>query len=544
MQWKQIQKSAEPAKADQKRDMKLFVVSTAGALFMAALAGAPALDAQQTTPAAEHATTSGGNLAADSSVLWPEPILPASSHHLLHLGDITIPYVATWSSTSLKDAAGVPQATISTTSYLREDVRDRGTRPVLFAFNGGPGASSSPLHFGILGPRRFGPSDAKSGSTLGSALIDNAQTLLDVADLVLIDPVGTGFSRELRAGGGRAYWNPEGDSKAAQTVIRDWLRDHGRTTSPVYIAGESYGGYRLAEMAKDISDLNIVGFVLVSPGTDFSGEAGGDQRFVFTLPSMATTAYAHDKSQASGRAVEQVFEEARAFAQTDYVVALQQGSALAADDRDRLAERMARLIGLPASYIVASNLRIDTQDFLEQLVPGKVVGRIDTRVAAPKPDKPLVAGRPKAADDPALHMGASNVIKNGRVRDYLRNEIGVKTDLDYISLTLDLNFAWDWNSGSRKIEDNLRNLNPTPNLAKLMKDKPASRLLLLSGYYDLATPVLYQRYALTHAGVPLDRTRMVAFGAGHTIYDDDARAQVSKELHDFIAAGPNAPASR
>jgi carboxypeptidase C (cathepsin A) len=544
MQRKQIQKSAEPAKADQKRDMKLFVVSTAGALFMAALAGAPALDAQQTTPTAEHATASGGNLATDSSVLSPEPILPASSHHFLHLGDITIPYVATWSSTSLKDAAGVPQATISTTSYLREDVRDRGTRPVLFAFNGGPGASSSPLHFGILGPRRFGPSDAKSGSTLGSALIDNAQTLLDVADLVLIDPVGTGFSRELRAGGGRAYWNPEGDSKAAQTVIRDWLRDHGRTTSPVYIAGESYGGYRLAEMAKDISDLNIVGFVLVSPGTDFSGEAGGDQRFVFTLPSMATTAYAHDKSQASGRAVEQVFEEARAFAQTDYVVALQQGSALAADDRDRLAERMAKLIGLPASNISASNLRIDTQDFLEQLVPGKVVGRIDTRVAAPKPDKPLVAGRPKAADDPALHMGASNVIKNGRVRDYLRNEIGVKTDLDYISLTLDVNFAWDWNSGSRKIEDNQRNLNPTPNLAKLMKDKPASRLLLLSGYYDLATPVLYQRYALTHAGVPLDRTRMVAFGAGHTIYDDDARAQVSKELHDFIAAEANAPASR
>ncbi len=532
--------------------MRLFVVSTASAIFIAALAAAPALDAQQTTPAAKQATASTQNPAADSSVLSPEPILPASSHHLLHLGDITIPYVATWSSTSLKDAAGVPQATISTTSYIRgdvredirEDVRDRAQRPVMFAFNGGPGASSSPLHFGILGPRRFAPSDAKGGSTFGSTFIDNPQTLLDVADLVLIDPVGTGFSRELRAGGGQAYWNPEGDSKAAQTVIRDWLRDHGRTTSPVYIVGESYGGYRLAEMAKDIGDLNIVGLVLVSPGTDFSGEAGGDQRFVFTLPSMATTAYAHDKSQTSGRTVEQVFEDARAFAQNDYVVALQQGSALPADDRDRLAARMAKLIGLPASTISASNLRIDTQDFLEQLVPGKVVGRIDTRVAAPKPDKSLVAGRPKAADDPALHMGASNVIRNARVRDYLRNEIGVKTDLDYISLTLDVNFAWNWNSGSRKIEDNLRNLNPTPNLAKLMKEKPASRLLLLSGYYDLATPVLYQRYALTHAGVPLDRTRMVAFGAGHTVYEDDARAQVSKELHDFIAAGTNTPASR
>ena len=243
-----------------------------------------------------------------------------------------------------------------------------------------------------------------------------------------------------------------------------------------------------------------------------------------------------NRIQSAGRSVEQVFEEARAFAQNDYVVALQQGSAIAAPDRDRLAERMAKLIGLAASAIAAANLRIDTQEFLEQLVPGKVVGRINTRVAAPKPDGPLVAGRPKAADDPALHMGASNIIRNARARDYLRSEVGVKTGLDYISLTLDVNFAWDWNSGSHKIEDNLRNLNPTPNLAKLMKDKPASRLLLLSGYYDLATPVLYQRYALTHNGLPLDRTRMVTFAAGHTVYEDDnARLQVSKELHDFVA---------
>jgi carboxypeptidase C (cathepsin A) len=202
---------------------------------------------------------------------------------------------------------------------------------------------------------------------------------------------------------------------------------------------------------------------------------------------------------------------------------------------------MAQLIHLPEATIAAANLRVNTQDFLEQLLPGKIVGRIDTRVAAPKPEKPLVAGRDKAADDPALHMGASNIIRNSRVRDYLRNEIGVKTDLDYISLTLDVNFAWDWNSGSHKIEDNLRNLNPTPNLAKLMKEKPSSRLLLLSGYYDLATPVLQQRYALTHSGVPMDRTRMVAFAAGHAVYEGEALEAVSKELHDFIAEA-SAPA--
>jgi len=503
-------------------------------VFTATLALTPDLCAQRTASPPAQSSAASTNSEPDSSVVWPEPISPVSSHHVLHLGDLTIPYLATWSALSLKDAAGVPQATISATSYVREDVRDRAERPVLFAFNGGPGASSSPLHFNILGPRRFAPPDAKGGSTF----IDNPQTLLDVADLVLIDPVGTGFSRELRPGGGRLYWNSEGDSKAAGTFVRNWLRENDRTASPVYIVGESFGGYRLAEMAKDIDDLNVVGLVLVSPGTDMSGEAGAasDQHFVFTLPSMAAAAYVHNRIQSAGRSVEQVFEEARAFAQNDYVVALQQGSAIAAPDRDRLAERMAKLIGLAASAIAAANLRIDTQEFLEQLVPGKVVGRINTRVAAPKPDGPLVAGRPKAADDPALHMGASNIIRNTHARDYLRSEVGVKTGLDYISLTLDVNFAWDWNSGSHKIEDNLRNLNPTPNLAKLMKDKPASRLLLLSGYYDLATPVLYQRYALTHNGLPLDRTRMVTFAAGHTVYEDDnARLQVSKELHDFVA---------
>jgi len=502
---------------------------------MASVAG----HAQQNeaSPAAPKGAAAGA--VSDPSVVWPQVIAAATSRHVLKLTDITIPYIATWSSISLKDAEGNPQATISSTSYVREDVRDRGQRPVIFAFNGGPGASSSPLHFGILGPRRLGPADAKGTSSA----IDNPQTLLDVADLVMIDPVGTGFSRELQAGGGRAYWNPEGDAKASETVIGDWLRENGRASSPVYIVGESFGGYRLAEMAKDIGNLNIVGLILVSPGTDMSGEAGisSDQHFVFTLPSMATTAFAHNKSHAPGGNVEQVYEEAREFAQSDYVKALQLGSELKAQDRDRLAERMASLIGLPASTISADNLRVDTQNFLEQLLPGKVVGRIDTRVAAAKPAGPLVAGRPKAADDPALHMGASNIIKNARVRDYLRNEVGVTTDLDYISLTLDVNFAWDWNSGSRKIEDNLQNLNPTPNLAKLMKERTACRLLLLSGYYDLATPVLYQRYALTHAGLPLDRMRMVPFAAGHTVYDDDSRAAVSKELHNFIAAGTNPP---
>jgi carboxypeptidase C (cathepsin A) len=165
------------------------------------------------------------------------------------------------------------------------------------------------------------------------------------------------------------------------------------------------------------------------------------------------------------------------------------------------------------------------------------VGRIDTRVSAPRPAAALVPGRAKEADDPALAMGASNVKKSRWIRDYLRDEVGVRTKGDYVALTLDVNFAWDWNPGSPKFEDNLGH-DATPGLAELMNKRTGTRLLLLSGYYDLATPVLAQRYALTHAGIPLERTRLRAFAAGHAPYGDDAsRAAVSAELHRFIAEG-------
>lgn len=463
-------------------------------------------------------------------------IAPATARHRIRLHGVDIAYRVTWSETVLEDATGTPQATLSATSYLRDDVDDRSRRPVLFAFNGGPGASSSPLHFGLLGPRLLTNPDTNGVRKM----MDNSESLLDVTDLVLIDPVGTGFSRELKPGGGKAYWSPAGDSKAVETMVRNWLRDNGRTSSPIYFIGESYGGYRLAEMAKDIGDLNVAGLIFISPITDRSGTSGrgNDQPFIFALPSMAATAFAQGKIETRGRSVEQVFEEARAFAQGGYAVALQQGDELPAAERDRLAERMSKLIGLPAATIAAANLRVDTQDLLEQLVAGKVVGRIDTRVSAPKPNGPLIPGRSKAADDPALNMGASNIKKSVWIRDYLRNEVGVKTERDYISLTLDVNFSWNWSSGSPRAEDNTY-FNTTPNIAKLMKERPQSRLLLIGGYYDLATPVLLQRYALTHNGVPLGRTKIRVFASGHAPYDDEeGRKRVSSELHDFVAKSP------
>jgi carboxypeptidase C (cathepsin A) len=318
------------------------------------------------------------------------------------------------------------------------------------------------------------------------------------------------------------------------TFIRVWLQAHQREGAPIYIVGESYGGFRLAEMAANIGDLNIAGLVLISPAINIEPE--GDLAYVFDLPSMAAAAYAHGKIDTTGRTVDQVYEEARAFAQGDYSAALAQGWELPDNTRTQIAERMAHLIGLPASEIVADNLRVPSQDFLDHLVPGQVVGRVDTRVAAPAPNGALVPGRSRAADDPALGMGRSNVIKSPIARDYLVNEVGVRTDLDYAALTLDVNFAWNWNSGSPSLDRNM-GFALAGNIATLMRQHTNVRLLLMSGYYDLAAPMLSQRYALTHADVPRERVQMLAFAGPHTLYESpEDRAAASRALHAFIAA--------
>lgn len=448
------------------------------------------------------------------------PIAPVARQRSIGLPSGRLDYRAGWFETVLKDAKGNPQATISATSYVRTGAGDPAQRPVLVLFNGGPGASSSPLHFSAFGPRRL---ESKT------VLVDNPATLLDAADLLFIDPVGTGFSRPLKDGGGDPYWSVQGDADAALTLIRAWLKANGRDASPLFVAGESYGGYRLGTMARAMQDLNVAGLVLISPALDFGTPA--DQAAIDSLPTMAVAAWYH-KARQDGRTADQVWEAARRFAQSDYAVALQQGSALAPAERARVAAQIAELTGMSPQMVEQANLRIDSQRFLETLLPGHVVGRLDTRVFAPKPAQPLNANRPAAANDPALGLGKTNVILSVPARDYLRGEIGVPTARDYYSLTLDVNFRWNWARANARPGESW---SVAGNLAGLMRARPKLRMLVLGGYYDLAVPLLETRYALTHSDVPLDRTTIIAMPAGHSVFEGDGNlAQASKLMHDFL----------
>jgi len=447
-------------------------------------------------------------------------IAPVTTHHRVTVDGQAIDYDATFAEQVLSDAAWKPQATISGTAYVRTGIQDRSKRPVTFAFNGGPGASSSPLHFSAFGPRLV----ERRGSGEAPSIRDNPNSLIDITDLVFIDPVGTGFSHVFKHGNGQPYWDVDGDAKAVLSFIREWLRRNRRTESPIYIAGESYGGTRLAQMLGDAGDLNLAGLIFISPALGNEGE-GSDLEYVFALPSMAVAAVQNGKVSAGGRSVASVFEHGRSFAMGDYALALMKGSLLPDAERDRIAAQMSKLIGLPQQMIVDHHLRVDAETFRKTLREdqGLVVGRLDTRVTAPIPK--AEPKRPSAANDPALGLGASNVIVSDAIGTYMRDELKVPFDGPYVSLTLDVNFRWTWPQTRGGAAPS-----GTANITKIMKVKPRLRLLLVGGYYDLAVPVLAPRYALDHAWLPMNRVQMVALETGHSAFEGEQGREKMKSL--------------
>ncbi len=452
-----------------------------------------------------------------------EPLIAATrTTHPLVL-DKRKSYTAIFQEVPLYDAQGKMQASICTTSYVLDKVRQPLARPVMFLFNGGPGASSSPLHFSAFGPKHY---QAEAGGA--RVLVDNPNTLLDVTDLVFIDPVGTGFSRERAGGTPGLYFAPGADADAVLTVIRQWIKANHREGSPLYIAGESYGGFRLALMMQHVEDLPLAGLIFISPLFDPSGTAsavGNDQPFIFDLPTYAVAAWEHKKAGGTQPNAAAVYADAEAYAQSEYALALQQGASLDPATRDKVAQRVSGLIGLPREEVLKSNLRVDSEDFLAQLLADQSleVGRLDTRVTAKKAP-PANPDRPAAANDPALGLGASNVIKSESIKTYLQKDLNVVTSRDYLSLSLDVNFRFKWSElfePKDSHDEQSFYFNSAPGIAAVMKKQPALRLLLVGGYYDLAVPLSAPRYAILHAGIPLERVKMVALPTGHSVFGDE-----------------------
>ncbi len=468
------------------------------------------------------------NPAALAQDATTSPILPSISHfttgETLSL-ETGISFQTDWDRVVLATDEDGGETTISGTSYQLDCDCDLAARPVVFLFNGGPGASSSPLHFS-LGP--YARQREESGET---NFTPNTNTVLDAADLVFIDPVETGFSRASSEEVSKAYLDVAGDAKAVSDFIHTWLSAHDRETSPVLIAGQSYGGFRLGNLLPHVGDLPVAGLIMVSPAID-SGISATDQGYVHTLPTMVATAWRFGKSAIEADSEKQAFELARDFAETDYLLALQQGADLPADEVERISKALSEMTGLKQAAIADADIRIPIQYFLENVLAEEnlLVSRLNTGKTAPKAP-PKLEGRPAAANDPSLGLGRSNKIISEDIGNYLKDLTGYTQEDGYRSLNLDANFAWNWNPGRRYSPYSTT----IPMLEAFFEENAEPELLIVTGYRDLAIPTMTVEYTISHADLPQDRVEVLPMLGGHSPYDEPEIAPVfSSEIRDFI----------
>jgi carboxypeptidase C (cathepsin A) len=483
------------------------------------------------TPAALHAQDEGNAPMSPAFLRAMEPMVPrdaasarvVTTRHRIMLGGRSFAYRAIVSEQPMPGADGTPVAVGVSYSYVVEGARGGAQRPVLFVFNGGPGASSSPLHLQAFGPRRMvGTGDA-------AYLEDNRFTLLDIADLVFIDPVGTGASMPIRGKDASGYFGVGGDARGVAAMIRHWLAANGRTGSPVLLVGESYGTARALAILNETMQAKATlpdGVVLLSLAIgDSDGPVVSD---AVLLPTLAAVAWYHGAVDRGGKTVAQYFDAALHFAQTDYAAALMQGPALPLAEKRQVAARMAALTGIPAATIEARNLRLDRRDFMLGLLAGKGLrtGQLDGRATRAIADSRL---RPPF-DDPSMSLG-SGTAKG--IETYLAQELGYAVPNAYRSLNLGINFKWNWD---KDYGGSYRAMSFAPYLKAAIDAKPTLRMFAAGGYYDITTPVYAGQFAIEQHGVPADRVAFHRYAAGHSAFEDaDALAALSGDLHRFVA---------
>ncbi|MGC4252611.1 MAG: hypothetical protein QM605_14385 [Sphingobium sp.] len=466
--------------------------------------------------------------------------IPATVSHQLQIGDRQMRYDASWSEHVLHGPDGAPEATVSGIAYVRKDVPAGVHRPVTIIFNGGPGASSSPLHLGLLGPNRMATQGSGARQLMPGAgdagsikYVPNDETLLDVSDLLFVDPVATGFSREIAYQGNTPYLNPWGDVESVEAFVRDWLRRNGRESTPIFILGESYGGFRGGLLAGRLADLDLRGLILISPGITLNDR--GDVDAVTLLPSLAEAAVAQGRVAGNGRKPAEIFKEASDFAIGDYAAALAMGNMLDEVTREQVASRMSALVGLPKNVLIAAGLKIPAEEFIGKLVPDKLVSMLDSRVSSDVPKDSF--SKDNAVNDPLLAMGMAKIKTSPDVSAYLTRQTGQTFTEPYVTLSLDANFAFDWRSRAAGFDFN-RKLSARDGIALMAKKRPKSRILVTGGYYDLATPLFSTLYEVRHFNMSADRIEVAALEGGHTSYSgDEQREQMSELLHDFVAKG-------
>jgi len=487
------------------------------------------------TPRPEHAA-SPGEEPKDMHFDMTE-VPPVVTHHEAQVGGRTLHYTATVGHLPIKDAAGTTEALMFYVAYTL-DGADANARPVTFAFNGGPGSASVWLHMGVLGPRKVVLEKEGFLPAAPYRLEDNASTLLDKSDLVVVDAIGTGFSRPATIAMGKKFWGVEGDIASFGEFIRLYITRNERWASPLFLLGESYGTTRAAGISGYLSDRGISfnGIVLLSTVLSFETleyNKTNDLPYTLILPSYAMIAAYHHKlaPELTGN-LEQLRKEVEQWASNDYTLALAKGDALTPAERQAVIDRLARYTGLGKEFIDESNLRVNVRGFTHHLLADRKlrVGRLDGRFTGPDPlgfeDTPFY-------DPTVMVQPAFTSVFN----DYVRRELGYKTDMPYYVMARDAwkgAFEWNWGSGIEGFPDT------ATALRQAMVKNRYLKVLVIEGYYDLATPYYAANYAMDHLDLAPEYRKNISYTtdpSGHMVYlDSSSLVKMKSDVAAFFDA--------
>jgi carboxypeptidase C (cathepsin A) len=448
-------------------------------------------------------------------------LLPADSvtEHSLDMPSGKLAYTATAGTFSLFDQSGERSAAIFYTAFVAKS-NDR-SRPVTFVFNGGPGAGSAFLNLGLVGPRLAAFGAGYDGASVH--LVDNPDTWLAFTDLVLIDPVGTGWSRPAKPDGGSAFWTVHRDAESMAKAIALYVAKNSRISSPKFILGESYGGFRAAKVARALqSNQGIIasGILMVSPLLEGEFQFGGDHFALgaaLQLPSLAAA-----ELERKGNFTSAATAQAEHFALTDYLSTLA-GPPLHGDAARAFYARVAQMTGLPED-VVARDRGFIRDRYVKTLhgTDHKIVSHYDATFAVddPNPEAETARGPDPFLDGFIRAYGSAFVA-------YARDELGFKTDMTYNLLAPDISGKWEWQDGSGHGQPSV-----AEDLRELLALTPSFRLMIAHGYSDMVTPYAVSRYVLNHIPESVDgeRAELRLYRGGHMFYvDPQSRKAFTKD---------------